>query len=71
MTAPDLLPLAAPLAYLDPGSGSMLLQMLLAGLAGVIVFLKFQGRRLMSLFSGRSKSATPDDSGPSEPGSEA
>ncbi len=41
------------LLYLDPGSGSLLLQMLLAGAAGVIVFLKYQGRRLRGLFGGR------------------
>lgn len=58
--------LPAVLAYLDPGSGSMLLQMLVAGVAGVIVFLKFQGRRFMSLFS-RSSDDGADES-PSKDG---
>ncbi len=55
-------PLLVPLAYLDPGSGSMLLQMLLAGVAGIFVFMKFQGRRFMSLFS-----RTPDDASDEQP----
>jgi len=38
------------LAYLDPGSGSMILQMILAGVAGLVVFLRYQGKRLVELF---------------------
>ena len=34
------------LAYLDPGSGSMLLQMLLGGIAGVVVSIKMFGKRV-------------------------
>lgn len=43
-------PLSMILAYLDPGSGSMILQMILAGVAGLAVFLRYQGRRLVELF---------------------
>ncbi len=46
------------LLYLDPGTGSMILQMVLAAVAGTIVFLKYQGHRLVSFFK---KSETPDD----------
>jgi hypothetical protein len=38
------------LAYLDPGSGSMILQMILAGIAGLVVFLRYQGRRVVGWF---------------------
>jgi hypothetical protein len=38
-------------AYLDPGSGSMLLQMLLGGIAGVAVSIKMFGKRLLRLFT--------------------
>jgi hypothetical protein len=38
------------LAYLDPGSGSMLLQVLLGGVAGVAVIAKLYWGRLLSLF---------------------
>jgi hypothetical protein len=43
-------------AYLDPGSGSMLVQLLLGGTAGVAVILKLGWRRLLERFGvGRSK----------------
>jgi len=38
-------------AYLDPGSGSMLLQMLLGGIAGVAVSIKLFGKRLLRFFT--------------------
>jgi hypothetical protein len=37
-------------AYLDPGSGSMLLQVLLGGVAGIAVIAKLYWGRLLSLF---------------------
>ena len=39
------------IAYLDPGSGSMLLQMLLGGIAGVAVSIKMFGKRLLRFFT--------------------
>lgn len=46
-----LLMLASPAyAYLDPGSGSMMLQLLLGGLAGLFVMVKLYWRRLLALF---------------------
>ena len=41
-------------AYLDPGNGSMILQLLLAGFAGVVVGVKVFWRRIVAFFS-RSK----------------
>jgi hypothetical protein len=35
-------------AYLDPGSGSMLMQLLLGGVAGVAVIVKLYWRGLLS-----------------------
>lgn len=43
-------------AYLDPGSGSMLLQVLLGGFAGLAVIGKLYWRRLATLLGFRSKS---------------
>ena len=37
-------------AYLDPGSGSMLLQILLGGTAGLAVLLKLYWQRLLLVF---------------------
>jgi hypothetical protein len=38
-------------AYLDPGSGSMLVQLLLGGFAGAAVILKLGWQRLRGWFS--------------------
>jgi len=38
------------LAYIDPGTGSMFLQLLLGGIAGVIVVLKLYWRQFISFF---------------------
>ena len=45
------------LGYIDPGTGSMILQLLLGGIAGVWVVVKLWGKRLKSMFTGRN---TPD-----------
>ena len=42
--------LASPDLYLDPGSGSMLLQLLLAALLGIGVILRTQWSKIKSLF---------------------
>lgn len=39
------------LAYLDPGSGSMLLQVLLGGIAGIAVSIKMFGKRIFRIFT--------------------
>jgi hypothetical protein len=36
-------------AYVDPGSGSMLLQLLLGGVAGAVVLVKYYWHRLRTL----------------------
>jgi len=38
------------LAYLDPGSGSIILQLLLGGIAGVVMVLKLYWESLVGLF---------------------
>ena len=49
-------------AYLDPGSGSAVLQILLAGVAGASVAIKFYWRRVVGYFR---KGSTPTGSEPS------
>jgi hypothetical protein len=39
------------LAYLDPGSGSMIIQILVGGLAAVGVTMKLYWRRITGIFS--------------------
>ena len=58
-----LLSLIAPsaaFAYLDPGSGSMLLQLVLGGLAGLAVIAKLYWHRLLGLFGIHSQQQESD-----------
>jgi hypothetical protein len=51
MSPEDLLPAVAPvLMYLDPASGSLLLQLIAAGAVGAWVFFKMWGRRIRMFF---------------------
>ena len=43
------------LAYLDPGSGSMLLQLMLGGVAALGVVFKLTWHRVVSLLPGRGE----------------
>ncbi len=52
-----------PLAYMDPGTGSLLLQILLGGVAGLFVFLKLFWHRILSVF-GLQKDAHKAATGP-------
>jgi hypothetical protein len=51
-------------AYLDPGSGSMMMQLFLAGVAGVVVAIKVFWRRILAFF-GLSKEKNGDVRKPS------
>lgn len=54
-------------AYLDPGTGSMILQVLLGGLAGIAVAGKFYWHRLRSLLGmapATAKKKSSDDEVP-------
>ncbi len=46
-------------AYLDPGTGSMLLQLLLGGVAGVLVVGKLYWQQVKALF-GRGPAPSPN-----------
>ena len=52
---------AAPAhAYLDPGSGSMLLQLILGGVAGFVVLVKLYWQKLKALVGlGRTEKGRP------------
>jgi hypothetical protein len=53
-------------AYLDPGSGSMLLQALLGGVAGVAVSIKMFGRRIFGIFTFWKRDEQPEKSSAEE-----
>lgn len=50
------------LAYIDPGSGSYLIQLLLAGILGVYYYLKGSKDKILSFF-GKKKAPEKDESG--------
>ena len=52
----------AAYAYIDPGSGSLYLQILLGGAAGIGLALKMYWHNLMALVSGKKASHEVDDS---------
>ena len=51
-------------AYLDPGSGSMMLQLLFGGIAGVVVILKLYWNSFVNLF--RHRRGQKEESPPKE-----
>jgi hypothetical protein len=53
------LPLLRGQAYLDPGSGSFLLQLLIAGLLGLGLAIKMSWRKIRALFG--YKDSQPED----------
>ena len=52
--------------YLDPGSGSFLLQLLIAGLAGAGIAIGSQWQKLKRFFSKKPKSDAPDGTDPDD-----
>ena len=52
---------ASPQPYLDPGSGSILLQLLLAALLGAGVLLRSQWSKIKSLFGRKDASKEDED----------
>lgn len=61
--------IAQTLAYLDPGSGSMILQIMLGGFAAVGVALKMYWKKIKSIF--RRDAGEPADAGVAQTASDA
>jgi hypothetical protein len=57
-----LTPWTAAYAYLDPGSGSMVLQVILGGVAGFILLLKLFWHRILAVLRIRQE-PPPDNTG--------
>ena len=55
-------PLAVILGYLDPGSGSFLIQLAIAAVVGLAVVLRLQWGRIKKLFGRKSETTEDDDS---------
>jgi len=56
LLAAILFPLPA-LAYIDPGAASILLQVLIGGVAGGLVFLKLYWQRIKTMFTKKKTTA--------------
>lgn len=54
---------APALAYLDPAAGSLILQVILGGVAGLIVLLKLYWRRLRGFLGFAKDGGDSDDQG--------
>jgi hypothetical protein len=48
-------------AYLDPGSGSFILQLILASLLGGLFILKTYWKKISSFFRGKSSNGNDDE----------
>jgi hypothetical protein len=57
----------AILAYLDPGSGSFLLQLAIATIVGLAVVLRTQWAKIKKLFGGKSQTSEDEDSDDEQP----
>ena len=62
LSAGALVPVTA-FAYLDPGTGSMLLQVILGGVAAVAVALKLFWYRIIAFLGFRKKPSSEEDAG--------
>ena len=60
MIAVVLLPEGKVYAYLDPGSGSLIIQILVAGFLGALVTFRVFWQRIIGLF-GKAKDSETDD----------
>jgi hypothetical protein len=59
---PLLTILADKTAYLDPGSGSFLIQLAIAALVGMAVVFRSQWSKIKKFFGGKSSKPEEDDS---------
>jgi hypothetical protein len=59
-------PLEIRVAYLDPGTGSLILQALVAALAGAIVVITSYWQKIRALFRRSSRDSETSDTAPSD-----
>jgi hypothetical protein len=59
-------PIEIQVAYLDPGTGSMILQAIVATLAGAAVAITAYWQKIRSFFRRRSQNSEPSETAPSD-----
>ncbi len=59
-------PLEIRVAYLDPGTGSLILQALVATLAGAVVAITSYWQKIRTFFRRSSRNSEPSDNAPND-----
>ena len=59
-------PLEVRIAYLDPGTGSLILQALVAAFAGAVVAFSVYWQKIRAFFRRSSRNSEPSDNAPSD-----
>ena len=59
-------PLEGRVAYLDPGTGSLILQALVATLAGAVIAITAYWKRIRAFFRRSSRDSEPSETAPSD-----
>lgn len=59
-------PLEIRIAYLDPGTGSLILQALVASLAGAVVAITAYRQKIRTFFRRNPRKSEPSDNAPSD-----
>ncbi len=59
-------PLEVRVAYLDPGTGSLILQALVASLAGAVVAITAYWQKIRTFFRRSSRNSEPSDNAPND-----
>ena len=54
------------LGYIDPGSGQVILQLVIAGIVGALVFFRNIWWKFLGIFTGKKAEQTPTDSATTE-----
>jgi len=61
-------PIEVRVAYLDPGTGSLIIQAVVAALAGIVVVVTSYWRKIKALFQRSSRNSEPSDTAPDDDG---
>ena len=59
-------PLEVRVAYLDPGTGSLILQAIVASIAGAVVAITAYWQKIRAFFRRHSRNSEPSDNAPSD-----
>ncbi len=59
-------PLEIRVAYVDPGTGSLILQALIAALAGAVVVITSYWQKIRAFFRRSSRDSEPSDTAPND-----